>query len=88
MPHLRLNIYNQQGETLDPEGTDFADLDAARQAGIEGIRSFLSAEVLEGELNLHGHLEIVDDLGTVVATIAFAEAVRILGIGDGTADSH
>ncbi|WP_404710261.1 DUF6894 family protein [Sphingomonas sp. MMS24-J13] len=64
---------------LDPEGANFADLAAARRAGLEGIRSFLSAEVLEGELNLDGRLEIVDDEGTILANIPFSEAVKIVG---------
>lgn len=79
MPHLRLNVYNSLGAVLDPEGANFVDLAAAHRAGLEGIRSFLSAEVLEGELNLHGHLEIVDDSGAIIASIPFSDAVRIVG---------
>lgn len=79
MPHLRLNVYNGHGPTLDPEGAHFPDMAAARLAGIEGIRSFLSAEVLEGELNLDGHLEIVDDGGAVLVSIPFSDALKIIG---------
>jgi hypothetical protein len=78
MLHLRLNVYNGHGATLDPEGANFADLAAAHQAALEGIRSFLSAEVLEGELNLHGHLEIVDDGGAIVDRIPFSDAIKII----------
>jgi hypothetical protein len=78
MLHLRLNVYNGHGATLDPEGGNFVDLADARRVAIEGIRSFLSAEVLEGELDLHGHLEIIDDGGTVVDSIPFSEAVKIV----------
>jgi hypothetical protein len=79
MPHLRLNVYNGHGPTLDPEGAEFVDVEAARRAGVAGIRSFLSAEVLDGELNLDGHLEIVDDGGTILASIPFSEAVKVIG---------
>lgn len=78
MPHLRLNLYNATGDAPDDEGAEYRNLDDARRQAIAGIRSVLSAEVLEGELNLHGRLEIVDDTGSLLDTIQFAEALVVL----------
>ena len=78
MPHYRLNLYNATGQSEDAEGADYRDLAAARAAAIDGIRSILSAEALDGEINLHGHLEIVDDAGTVLDTIDFADVLKVL----------
>lgn len=83
MPHFRLNLYNAHGDLPDPEGADFATLDEARRAAIEGIRSVLGAEVIEGELNMKGHLDIVADDDSVVETIPFGEALKIVGPGQG-----
>lgn len=79
MPHYRLNLYNAHGDLPDPEGADYATLDAARQAAIEGIRSLLGAEVMEGEMNLKGHLDIVADDGEVLESIPFVDALKIFG---------
>jgi hypothetical protein len=81
MPHLHLNLYNAHGDSPDPEGAEFADLPAARRAAMEGIRSLLSAEVMEGELNLNGHLQIAQDDGTILEDITFSEALKIVGPG-------
>lgn len=81
MMHLRLNVYNAHGDTLDDEGSLFVDLAGARQAAMIGIRSLLSAEVLDGEINLKGHLEIVDDDGRILDNIPFVDVLRIVGPG-------
>jgi len=77
MPRFHLHIHNHLGETRDEEGSVFADLDIAHLKAIEGIRSFLSAELLEGKLDLRGHLDIADEAGAVLERIDFHEAVII-----------
>ena len=79
MPHFHLNLYNAHGDLPDPEGADYATLDDARRAAIDGIRSLLGAEVIEGEMNLEGHLDIVTDDGRVVESIPFTDALKIVG---------
>ena len=77
MPRLYLNLHNSHVDADDPEGADYADLCAAREAALQGIRSLLSEEVKTGTLNLHGHLDIVDDGGVLLESISFAQAVSI-----------
>lgn len=77
MPHFRLNIHNHSGETCDEEGQDLPDLETARAKALEGIRSFLGAEVVTGELDLRGHLDIVDETGVTQASVPFSEAIVI-----------
>jgi len=79
MPHYHLNIHNGHGPVPDEEGAYYRDLDAARQEAIRGVRSMLSAEALEGEINLDGHLDITDDRGTLIEKVLFTEAVKIVG---------
>lgn len=78
MPHLRLNLYNATGDAPDDEGADFKDMDDARFQAIAGIRSVLSAEVLDGEINMQGRLEIVDDSGALLDTITFVDALNVI----------
>lgn len=77
MPRFHLHIYNHTGDTIDQEGSECRDLAAARGKAIAGIRSFLSAELLEGKVDLRGHLDIADDGGRVLDRIDFHEAVKI-----------
>ncbi|WP_409929049.1 DUF6894 family protein [Sphingomonas sp. BAUL-RG-20F-R05-02] len=77
MPRYHLHIYNYTGETLDQEGSEYSDIGIARAKAIAGIRSFLSAEVLEGKVDLRGYLDIADDDGTVLERIDFHDAVKI-----------
>lgn len=79
MPHYRLNLYNAHGDLPDPEGAHYTDLAEARRAAIDGIRSLLGEEVIEGEMNLKGHLDIVADDGKIVETIPFGDALKIVG---------
>ena len=76
MPRYRLNLHNAQEEICDEEGAEYRDLDAARVEAIRGIRSFLSAELLEGVVDLNGHLDIVDDRGATLATVEFDQVVE------------
>jgi len=77
MPRFHLHIHNHTGDTLDQEGSEYRDLGMARDKAIAGIRSFLSAELLEGTVDLRGYLDIADDDGTVLERIDFHEAVKI-----------
>jgi hypothetical protein len=77
MPRYHLHIHNHSGETLDHEGSEYPDLGVAHGKAIAGIRSFLSAELLEGKLDLRGHLDIADDDGSVLERIDFHDAVTI-----------
>jgi hypothetical protein len=78
MPRYHLNLHNGHGPIIDEDGADFVDLASARQRAVQGIRSLLSHEVLEGRIDLRGHLDIVDETGVTVAAIAFADTIKIV----------
>lgn len=60
-----------------------SSLEDARRVAIEGIRSILSAELLEGSLDLRGRIDIADPNGQVLAVVPYAEAIRIYLPEDG-----
>jgi hypothetical protein len=76
MARYYLDLHNGTGLTRDDEGQEFADLDAARLAAIDSIRSLLSNEVRNGELDMDGHIEIRCD-GREPLRVAFGEAVEM-----------
>lgn len=77
MPRYHLHLYDRVGVSLDEEGLDLPDLDAARASAIDGIRSVASQDVLGGSLDLEGRIEIADAAGAILGIVPFSEAVEV-----------
>lgn len=77
MPHYHFNIRNGQGFTADEEGLDLASEEDARAHAIRGARSLMSAEMLEGRLDLDGQIEVTDDFDCAILTVRFRDAVAV-----------
>jgi hypothetical protein len=77
MARFYLHIRNGAGYAEDFEGQELADLDAARAAAIEGVRSVLSEEARQGELDLSGSIEIADGDGNILMVLPFSDAVHV-----------
>ena len=77
MPFYHFNIRDGRGFTPDDEGLDLSSATDARALAIKGARSLVSADVLDGALDLSGQIEITDDEGDEVLTIRFRDAVRV-----------
>jgi hypothetical protein len=77
MARYFLHINNGGGYSEDAEGQELADLDAARAAAIDGVRSLLSEEARQGQLDLSGQIEIADADGNILLTVPFSEAVEL-----------
>jgi hypothetical protein len=77
MPHYHFNIRNGDGFTRDDEGLDLlSDMDAQVQA-IRGARSLMSAEVMDGLLDLDGQIEVTDGHNGKILTVRFRDAVHV-----------
>ena len=64
---------------MDEEGMDLPDLAAARAKAIESARSIMSAAILSGKLPLTDVITIADESGSPLATLAFRDALEMLG---------
>lgn len=62
---------------LDPEGCELPDLGAVAGRTLAAARSLLSADVLEGRMDLHLRIDVVDGAGAAVHSLDFADAVDI-----------
>ena len=76
MPLFRFHIYNDT-ETIDLEGMQLPNLDAARQHAIKGARGVMSAGVAKGEINLGDWIEVEDE-HSQVTVVPFADALNVL----------
>jgi len=83
VPRFHLHIRNGSGFTADEQGLDLPDLLGAHQEAVKGARSLLSAEVMDGKMDLAGQIEIADGDGRVVDVVRFRDVVEIKG-GDPT----
>ena len=77
MARYFLHINNGGGYSEDVEGQELPDLDAVRAAAIEGVRSMLSEEARQGQLDLSGKIEIADGEGNILLVVPFCDAVDL-----------
>ena len=77
MPHFYLNLRNDV-ELKDPEGLEAESVEAARNAAIRGARDIMAEDMRCGEMRLCEKIDVVDESGRVVTTVAFRHAVTIV----------
>jgi hypothetical protein len=78
MPRYFFHVFNDE-ITLDEEGVEVADLEAARAFAIESARSLVCDSVKHGHLNLDHRIEIADESDARKMTVTFREAFTIQG---------
>ena len=63
---------------LDPEGLEPPDPGAVVAKALVAARSILSADALEGRLQLDLRIDVEDESGGLVHRLAFADAIAIV----------
>ena len=76
MPLYFFNVYNDD-VTLDDEGAELVDDEAARARGIKEARAVAADTVGRGHFFGHHRIEVTDADRRVIATIRFDEAVEV-----------
>lgn len=76
MPHFHLHVYDTFA-ALDKEGVDLPNLNAAYADAIAGMRSIISARVLDGQLPTDLRIGIADGVGTELAVVTFKDAIDV-----------
>lgn len=78
MARYFFHVFNDE-ITLDEEGAELADLDAARAYAVESARALAADSVRHGHLNLDHRIEIVDAADARRMTVTFREAFTLQG---------
>ena len=65
---------------LDPDGRELADHAAIVRVALMEARHIIGHEAIAGSIKLDQHIDVEDSAGVVVHTIAFADAVAIIGL--------
>jgi hypothetical protein len=76
MAHFYTHVLMGTKYALDPEGHQFADLEAARESARNGARLLISDEILAGRDPVKIEYHICDEAGTRLATLAVSATVR------------
>jgi hypothetical protein len=63
----------------DEEGQELPDTDAAVEEAVRGVRSIMCEQVSKGRLSLKGRIEVRDEAGLILASIAFRDVLAIEG---------
>jgi len=76
MPHFYFHLCDGESIT-DPVGKELPDLDAVQDEAVRSARLMISADVLEGRLNLGWRFDIRDADGTLVMRFPFSDALDL-----------
>ena len=79
MSTFYVHIQTPIGLVQDNEGFEAPSLAAVRKDTIEAIRDLVAADVLEGNVDLHGSAMICDEAGLPLAVLSYRDAVCIRG---------
>jgi hypothetical protein len=78
MPRFFFHIRHENQLVRDPEGTELADLAAARAEALADARELLADQIKGGRVTDEGQIEIWDELECVLATVPLQDAFKPL----------
>jgi hypothetical protein len=76
MPRYFFNLFDDI-DTVDEEGLELPDREAAEATGLASARAIAAEQVSRGRLTLSHRIEIADGGGAVLKTIRFDDAIRV-----------
>lgn len=78
MARYFLHLRDGSDETLDPEGKEFADLEALRKAVLCAARDLIAGDVRHGVIDLRFRIDAEDENGALVYSLPFKHALNII----------
>ena len=76
MPLYYFHVYND-AVTMDEEGAELADVQAAQAYAVKAARSLAAETALHGYLDVTHYIHIEDEARQTIGKVAFGEAVEI-----------
>ena len=77
MPRYFMHLRDGADEVLDPEGTEMS-ADAIAGAALHAARDCMAGDVRAGQLDLRYRIDVHDENGAIVHSLAFSDAVEIV----------
>lgn len=79
MARVYFHYHDGVERILDLEGADLT-VEQSRTRALDEVRALIAHDALAGRIDLRQRIDIEDTEGTVLDTIAFADAVEIVGL--------
>jgi hypothetical protein len=77
MPLFFLDVITGNGRLEDPDGSNLESVDLAQAQARLAIRELVANDIREGrQLGLDRRIDIRDQHGQIIASVAFSDAVR------------
>ena len=80
MPLYYFHLRDGEDLLLDPEGSELADFEAVRARALLSARSLMSADILEGRLQLDLRIDVEDAGGRVTYRLPFRDAIEAMPV--------
>jgi hypothetical protein len=78
MARYFLHLRDGSDELLDPEGQEYADMDALRAAVVRNARDTIAGDVQHGVVDFRFRIDAESEGGQVVYSLPFKHAVNII----------
>lgn len=78
MQRYFFNVQDRYGYLVDPDGIEHADAAMARRTAVASGRSLLGEDLAQGVLDLNARIEVMNDAGSIVHRVSFAECVLVV----------
>jgi hypothetical protein len=78
MPRFLFHLHDGVDRTLDPEGVELPDMDAVKREALKAARDVTAHEIIDGKLDLNLRIDVEDETGAIVHSLAFRDAVEII----------
>ncbi|GAA3903634.1 hypothetical protein GCM10022276_22870 [Sphingomonas limnosediminicola] len=77
MPLYFFHLRDGEDTLIDGEGLELDDIEAAKATALLQARGIVSHDALEGFINLAQRVDVLDETGATVCSVAFEDAVRV-----------
>lgn len=78
MARYFMHLRDGTEQILDPEGLEFATIEAVRKAVLVSARDLMTGDIREGIIDLRFRIDVEDESGDIVYTLPFKHAVNII----------
>ncbi len=72
--HLRDGV----DETLDIEGTEYADIEGVRTPPLLGARDLMAGDIRDGVIDLRCRIDAENEQGELICSLPFERAIEII----------
>lgn len=78
MARYYMHLRDGTEQILDPEGLEFANVEALRKAVLVAARDLMTGDIREGVLDFRFRIDAEDESGEIIYTLPFKHAVNII----------